>query len=88
MTKRIGILALLHESNTFLREPTEQSHFSGNLLATGAAVCDAFRGTPHEVGGFLSAIDASPGFSAVGIFGGACDAIRADFSRLLESAVR
>jgi microcystin degradation protein MlrC len=69
MTKRIGVLALLHESNTYLREPTELSHFRCNLLAIGDAVCEAFRGTPHEVGGFLSAIDESPGFSAIGIFG-------------------
>lgn len=69
MTKRIGILALLHESNTFLNEPTELSHFRLNLLATGDAVCAAFRDTPHEVGGFLRAIDAAPGFESVGIFG-------------------
>ncbi len=69
MTKRIGILALLHESNTFLREPTSLEHFSVNLLAEGVAVSDAFRGTPHEVGGFLDAVAAAPGFEAVGIFG-------------------
>jgi microcystin degradation protein MlrC len=69
MTRRIGILALLHESNTFLHEPTSIEHFSVNLLAEGAAVCDAFKATPHEVGGFLAATAESPEFEAVGIFG-------------------
>ncbi|MFM7056107.1 MAG: M81 family metallopeptidase [Planctomycetota bacterium] len=68
MTKRIGILALLHESNTFLHEPTDLTHFQLNLLTSGDAVCAAFRNTPHEVGGFLQAIDETPEVKAVGIF--------------------
>ena len=68
MAKRIGILALLHESNTFLCEPTELSHFRMNLLAEGPAVCEAFHGAPHEVGGFLAALDESDECEAVGIF--------------------
>ena len=66
--KRIGILALLHESNTFLDEPTTSDHFRSNLLTEGAGVLEAFRGTQHEVGGFLNVIDGTPDFEAVGIF--------------------
>ena len=35
---RVGILALLHESNTFIAEPTTLRHFEENLLATGEQV--------------------------------------------------
>ena len=67
--KRIGIIALLHESNTFLDEPTTLEHFRGNLLADGDDVIDAFRGSQHEVGGFIEALDGDPEIETVGIFG-------------------
>lgn len=57
MAGRVGIVALLHESNTFLREPTTLAQFRQNTLATGAAVRDAFAGTFHEVGGFFAGLD-------------------------------
>jgi len=66
--KRIGILALLHESNTFLRQPTTLQHFQDNLLAEGESVLSALRGTPHETGGFLDVLDADPELQPVGIF--------------------
>jgi microcystin degradation protein MlrC len=66
--KRVGIIALLHESNTFLHEPTTLEHFHANLLLTGAPVLQAFRGTPHEVGGFLQALEEDSDTEPVGIF--------------------
>ncbi|MGB0742873.1 MAG: M81 family metallopeptidase, partial [Planctomycetaceae bacterium] len=66
--KRIGILALLHESNTFLRQPTTLQHFQDNLLTEGESVLSALRGTPHETGGFLDVLDADPELRPVGIF--------------------
>jgi microcystin degradation protein MlrC len=65
---RVGIIALLHESNTFLDQPTTLAHFEANILATGPAACDAFRASRHEVAGFLAALEGSPGFEAVGVF--------------------
>lgn len=66
--KRVGIIALLHESNTFLQQPTTLEHFHDNLLVTGEHVLQAFRGTPHEVGGFLQALDEDSDTLPVGIF--------------------
>ncbi len=66
--KRVGIIALLHESNTFLHEPTTLAHFQANLLVTGEHVLQAFRGTPHEVGGFLQALEEDSHTQPVGIF--------------------
>ncbi|HAP06271.1 MAG TPA: hypothetical protein DCR20_00470, partial [Planctomycetaceae bacterium] len=66
--KRVGIIALLHESNTFLHQPTTIEHFTANLLVSGAGVLQAFQGTPHEVGGFLQALAEDPDTEPVGIF--------------------
>ena len=68
LMKRIGIIALLHESNTFLDEPTTLEHFRANLLAEGEDVIDAFRGSQHEVGGFIEALSGQPEIETIGIF--------------------
>lgn len=54
---RIGILALLHESNTFLSQPTTIEHFRQNTLVTGDEVRARFADAPHEVGGFFAGLD-------------------------------
>lgn len=66
--KRVGIIALLHESNTFLDEPTTIEHFRSNLLTDGYGVLKAFRGAPHEVGGFIDVLDAASDVQPVGLF--------------------
>lgn len=50
---RVGIVALLHESNTFLSRSTVLEDFQRDLLVTGEAVREAFRESHHEVGGFF-----------------------------------
>jgi microcystin degradation protein MlrC len=66
--KRVGIIALLHESNTFLEEPTTLEHFRSNLLVTGSAVIDAFQGSPHEVSGFIDSLSECSDIETIGIF--------------------
>lgn len=66
--KRVGIIALLHESNTFLDEPTTLEHFRSNVLATGASSLDAFRGSQHEVGGFIEGLSGRADVEIVGVF--------------------
>lgn len=56
---RIGIIALLQETNTFISEPTTIEHFRENLLVTGEDVRTHFAGTDHEVGGFFERLDES-----------------------------
>ena len=56
---RIGILALLHESNTFSFQPTTLESFHQNLLLTGESIRTALADAHHEVGGFFAGIDAS-----------------------------
>lgn len=54
---RIGIVALLQETNTFLSAPTTLEHFEQNVLAYGDDVRQQFAGADHEVGGFLTRLD-------------------------------
>lgn len=53
---RVGILAIQHESNTFVPAPTTLADFESNLLATGSQVVDAAAEAHHEVGGFLEGL--------------------------------
>src|SRR5688572_30542186 len=67
---RIGIIALLHESNTFIGAATGRTtlaHFEQELLATGPAVRERLAGTHHEVAGMFHTLDES-GEEAVPIF--------------------
>ena len=50
---RIGIIGLLHESNTFIATPTTIESFRHGVLAVGEEVRTQFAGTHHEIGGFF-----------------------------------
>ncbi|HIE97206.1 MAG: M81 family metallopeptidase [Fuerstiella sp.] len=56
---RIGVIALLHESNTFLTQPTSLDSFRENLLVTGEPVQAALADAHHEVGGFFAGLAAA-----------------------------
>jgi microcystin degradation protein MlrC len=92
--KRIGIIVLLHESNTFLPSPTTLQHFKTNVLVEGDEVLSRFRGSQHEVGGFIESIEQETGLQLVGVFAarampyGPIDAACWDeLMRLLSNAV-
>ena len=54
---RIGIIALLQESNTFIGQPTRLEHFEQDMLVTGEAMRERLHGTHHEVGGMFHALE-------------------------------
>ncbi len=54
---RVGIIGLLHESNTFIAEKTTLEHFRQDTLLVGEAVRERFTDTRHELGGFLAGLD-------------------------------
>jgi microcystin degradation protein MlrC len=69
MGMRVGIIAFLQESNTFVSQPTFLKHFEEDLLAEGEAVRERLALAHHEVGGFFQGlaeeqIDAVPLFAA------------------------
>jgi microcystin degradation protein MlrC len=84
---RIGIIALLQESNTFIGQPTTLAHFEQELLATGDEVRERLAGTHHEVAGMFHALEeageeAIPIFAARAVPFGVIEA--ATIERLLE----
>ena len=66
---RVGIIALLHESNTFISRPTGLEHFRQDMLLSGEAMREKLEDTEHEVSGFFEGlkdaqIEAVPVFAA------------------------
>lgn len=64
---RVGIIALLQESNTFIQGSTTLRHFEEDLLLTGPAIRDRLADSNHEIGGFFAGLDAAR-IEAVPIF--------------------
>ncbi|MCA9062892.1 MAG: M81 family metallopeptidase [Planctomycetaceae bacterium] len=84
---RIGIIAWLHESNTFSSQPTTVESFRQNLLLTGEPVRQTLENAHHEVGGFFEGLtrqkaEAVPIFAARALPSGTI--VAADFDELLE----
>jgi microcystin degradation protein MlrC len=65
---RVGIIALLQESNTFLAGRTTLADFERDVLCEGEEIRRRFADAHHEVGGFFHTLDAADGFEAVPIF--------------------
>lgn len=66
---RVGIIGLLHESNTFIASATTLRHFEEDLLAEGEEVRRRLADAHHEIGGFFQGlaeanIEAAPIFAA------------------------
>ena len=53
---RVGILALQHESNTFIRWPTTKEMFAQEVLLMGPAIREEFSAAHHEIGGFFEGL--------------------------------
>ena len=65
---RVGIVALQHETNTFIDAPTGIGAFRGSLLAAGDSLRDAVAGSQHELGGFFAGLEEA-GAEAIPLFG-------------------
>jgi microcystin degradation protein MlrC len=75
---QVGIISLMHESNTFAPERTPLAAFQRERLLTGEAVREQMSGMHHEVGGFLDGltrevIEAVPVFAAWAMPSGTID---------------
>lgn len=65
--KRVGIVGLLQESNTFIQGKTTLQHFKDDLYLVGEEVRRQMAEAPHEVGGFFEGLEAAD-MEAVPIF--------------------
>ena len=63
---RVGVVSLMHESNTFAGRTTLADFERGQLL-TGPALREQLAGTHHEIGGFFEQL-AHDGLEAVPVF--------------------
>ncbi len=64
---RVGIISLIHESNTFISTPTTMDLFRRDGLLTGQEIVGQFDGGLNEISGFLEGLDEA-GHAAVPIF--------------------
>lgn len=64
---RIGIIALLHESNTFAVQPTTIEQFAADTLLEGDAIRTAMAAAHHEVGGFFAGLESGSRERAVSV---------------------
>jgi microcystin degradation protein MlrC len=53
---RIGIIGLLHESNTFISQPTRLEQFQQDLYVEGVELEKRLKSSHHEIGGFLGGL--------------------------------
>lgn len=76
MSKRVGILGFLHESNTFLPTPTTYENFASTSLVRGDELIRRWRGGHHELSGMLAGLEESqltivPGMATFAVPSGA-----------------
>lgn len=64
---RVGILSLVHESNTFIGTPTTLDMFRSSRIFIGNEVADVFEDGLNEVSGFFAGL-AESGIEAVPLF--------------------
>lgn len=88
---RVGIVAFLQESNTFLSRKTTFDDFQNDVLVTGNDVRNRFEGTPHEIGGFFEGlkkhkVEVVPIFAARAYPYGTI--LKDDFDRLLALLIQ
>jgi microcystin degradation protein MlrC len=86
---RVGVIALQHESNTFLAAPTTLEDFRRGTLVTGPELLRIYADAHHEVGGFLEGlrdqwIEPVPIFAAAATPGGT---VGGDTYRYLLNAI-
>lgn len=65
---RVGIIAFLQESNTFIAGRTTLADFERDLLCEGEEVRRQLAGSHHEVAGFFDVLNSEPNCEAVPIF--------------------
>lgn len=88
MTKTVGILGFLHESNTFLGAPTTWEDFARTSMTSGDAMLQRWEGVSHELGGMIAGcrqhgLQIAPGFATFAIPSGTITA--ETFERIAES---
>jgi len=68
--KRIGIIGVYHESNTFLDQQTTWGDFENGHLLYGQDIIEEYRDAFHEIGGMVAILSAEEDIELVPLFYG------------------
>lgn len=66
--KRIGILGVYHESNTFLERRTNWEDFQNGHLLYGQSIIDEYRDAYHEIGGMVEVLEKEADLEIISLF--------------------
>lgn len=66
--KRIGILGVYHESNTFLEQFTTWENFQNGHLLSGHSIIEEYRDAYHEIGGMVEVLGRQADVEIVPLF--------------------
>ncbi|RRB07483.1 M81 family metallopeptidase [Larkinella rosea] len=65
MPKRIALLGIYHETNTFIETPTTLDDFKNGYWLAGDAIRTEYEGAHHEISGVIEVIDNQPDLELV-----------------------
>ena len=54
---RVGIVSIIHESNTFISRKTDLDMFKSSFLLSGEELTTEFAGGHHEISGFFQGLE-------------------------------
>jgi microcystin degradation protein MlrC len=57
MSKKIALMGIYHESNTFVKNPTVLKDFQNGHYMKGEAIRSAYRAAHHEIGGMIEIME-------------------------------
>lgn len=68
MKKRIALLGIYHETNTFSKQPTTLEHFQSGFWLEGEEIVSEYRGAHHEISGVIEVIENNAEYELVPVF--------------------
>jgi microcystin degradation protein MlrC len=68
MRKKVALLGIYHETNTFIEIPTTLADFQSGYWLEGNAIRHEYEGAHHEISGIIEVIDRCPDMELVPVF--------------------
>jgi microcystin degradation protein MlrC len=68
MKKRIALLGIYHETNTFSKQATTLAHFQSGFWLEGESITNEYRGAHHEISGIIDVFEHHPEYELVPVF--------------------
>ncbi len=68
MKKRIALLGIYHETNTFSKQLTTLAEFRSGFWLEEGAITDEYRGAYHEISGIIEVMESSDEYELIPVF--------------------